>query len=50
MGAVDLRDVDWVLTNSITDSDREPYLYSTTKVPTRDWLLNLQILTSRGFR
>jgi hypothetical protein len=30
MGSVDLRDVDWVLTNRITESHREHYLCSTT--------------------
>src|SRR5215831_13756643 len=30
MGAVDLRDVDWVLTNRITEWHREHYLCSTT--------------------
>src|SRR5262245_43629845 len=31
MGAVDLRDVDWVLTNRITEWHREHYLCSTTR-------------------
>jgi hypothetical protein len=30
MGSVDLRDVDWVLTNRITEWQREHYLCSTT--------------------
>ena len=60
MGAVDLRDVEWVLTNRIMEWHQEHYLCSTTgqcgveveggTVPTRDWLLNLHILTSGGFR
>jgi len=31
MGAVDLRDVDWVLINRITEWHREHYLCSTTR-------------------